>query len=79
MKDEYMTVGDLRQAIEGLPDNAKVFYHRIEDVYFEEHGWTPDKLVRSDFTEPEENINDQYIRAFCAFSEDGDLLITAHY
>lgn len=79
MEDHYLTVGQLREAIKDLPDTAKVYYERIEDVYFEKHNWKPEKLIKSDFTEPEHNIHDEYIRAYCSFSHDGDLHITAHY
>jgi hypothetical protein len=34
-----MTVKELKEAIENLPDDAIVYYQRIEDVYFEKHNW----------------------------------------
>ena len=77
--DHYLTVGALRRVLAELPDDSRVFYERIEDVYFKKHGWKPDKLIRTDHTEPEDNLNDEYIRAFCAFEHDSDVHITAHY
>ena len=82
-EDFYMTVGDLRNAIEGMPNSAKVYYQRIEDVYFDKHGWgAHSKLV----PDPEilalhgEAINEEWLRAWGGFkAEDGDLHITAHY
>ena len=37
------TVGDLLKYIEEhkIPHNVPIVYQRIEDVYFEKHGWTP--------------------------------------
>lgn len=37
----YLTVGDLKKSIEGynIPDEAKVVVQRIEDVYYNKHGW----------------------------------------
>ena len=79
MKDFYLTVGDIRRVIADLPDDSRVFYERIEDGYFEQHGWIPDKLIPYLDSTPSDNINDEYLRAFSAFRRDGDLHITAHY
>jgi len=75
----YLTVGDLRSAMKDLPDNAKVYYQRIEDVYFEKHGWKPDLLVPDDFMPDERELDNQYVRAFAGFKYDGRLCLTAHY
>lgn len=40
-----LTVGQLRNKLEGLPDNAPVYYQRIEDFYFEKNNWTTEKFV----------------------------------
>lgn len=34
-----LTVGALRARLASLPDNMPVFYERIADVYFNDHGW----------------------------------------
>ena len=41
----YLSVGQLRKNLEGLPDNAPVYYQRIEDMYFEKNHWTTEKFV----------------------------------
>jgi hypothetical protein len=37
----YLTVGDLKKSIEdyNIPDESKVVVQRIEDVYYNKHGW----------------------------------------
>lgn len=40
-----LTVGQLRKNLESLPDNAPVFYQRIEDSYFENNNWKTQKFV----------------------------------
>lgn len=42
-----MTVKELRKAISNLPDDGEVFVQRIEDKYFENHGWTV-KLIEGE-------------------------------
>lgn len=41
-KYHYCTVGDLKKHIEkyNIPDTAPVLVQRIEDVYYEKHGWS---------------------------------------
>lgn len=72
----YLTVGRLREAIKDLPDDAPVLYERIEDVYFDKHGWKAE-LKPGEFPE----YPSQYIRAFTSvkYKEDDALYITAHY
>lgn len=39
---DYLTVGRLKKFLENnpdLPDDALVLTQRVEDVYYEEHGW----------------------------------------
>lgn len=72
-KDHYLKAGDLRKALEGVSDDAPVFYQRIEDVYFEKHGWIPLEQ------QGEEGV-DHYVRAFTAWPGlDGRFFITAHF
>lgn len=40
-----LTVGKLKESLEGLPDNMPVFYQRIEDNYFEKNNWKTTKFV----------------------------------
>ena len=38
----YSTVGELLKFIKdnNIPDDAKILMQRVEDVYFDKHGWT---------------------------------------
>ena len=74
-----LTVGELRKRIEGLPDTTPVYYQRIEDFYFAEHGWTTTPL-------PWERVGEtsDYIGAFSAHPNTdaaGETVfcINAHY
>jgi len=45
--EHYYTVGQLRKFLEenkDIPDDAKIFIQRVEDVYFEEHHWGTIKI-----------------------------------
>lgn len=75
----YMTVGDIREKIKNMPDDARVYYQRIEDVYFDKHKWVADKVIPDDFMPDERELDNEYIHAFCCFEYSGDLYITAHY
>ena len=80
--DCHLTVGDLRKAMAGLPDEMPVFYHRIEDIYFNEYGWTATEIESG---EKNGGWDKGWIRAFSAFvpSVKGKrkkiLCLTAHY
>ena len=40
--EHFLTVGQLREFLENnknIPDDAKVLVQRVEDVYYEKHGW----------------------------------------
>ena len=39
-----MTIKELREAIAHLPDDGEVYVERIEDVYFEDHGWSVKRM-----------------------------------
>ena len=39
-----MTVKELREAIANLPDDGEVYIQKIEDIYFEKHGWSTLKV-----------------------------------
>lgn len=71
----HLTVGQLRKAMEGLPDDAPVVYQRIEDVYFEKHGW--ETVDRPDLDAPGQT---SYIRAWCVCRRGEDVLfLDGHY
>lgn len=35
----YKTVKDLKERLKDVPDDYEIRYSRIEDIYFNEHGW----------------------------------------
>lgn len=39
------TVRELRERLQGLPENLPVLYQRIEDAHFDKHGWTTHPLM----------------------------------
>ncbi len=71
----YMTVGDLRKALEGVSDDALVYYQRIEDLLFDEHGWAGDMMRFQD------DGDSEYLQAFSAYlhPDSGDFVLNAHY
>jgi hypothetical protein len=79
--DCYLTVKDLKEKIKDLPDETPVYYQRIEDVYFEKHGW--DKSALSLLWEEfgDEKIFNDYIRAFSCYKHPDKevFVINAHY
>ncbi len=46
MPDFGLTVKDLRRWLKKLPDETRVYYQRIEDAYFEKHGWDNTSIKR---------------------------------
>ena len=38
-KGYYLTVGKLKEELEKYPDDTLVVSQRVEDVYYEKHGW----------------------------------------
>jgi len=64
-----MTVRELKEKLENVPDDAVVYYQRIEDHYFD-CGWKTTEIETSD-----------YIKAFTAkYHEDSNaFVVNAHY
>ena len=89
--DNYLTVGNLRASLEGLPADMPVFYHRIEDIYFEKHGWMETVLgpvaegVDHSHLDSLDGCRKGWIRALSTFVDRVKgrkkrvLCITAHY
>lgn len=69
----YLTAGALRKAISNAPDDTPVYYQRIEDFYFDGHGWET-KIFSHDGEH-------EYIIGWAAtYSKDQDcILIDATY
>ncbi len=87
----HLTVGDLKELIKDLPDNMPVAYQRIEDMYFEENGWTTNKLrwdypiFTGEYDKDGKKIYvenlSEYITAFSAYKHPDEevFVINAHY
>lgn len=67
-RNGYLTVKELKKALEGLPDDALVLSQRIEDIYFEKYNWDVVKK-ENHWTAQYKPQGDHYI------SEDVDALI----
>lgn len=78
MPDFGMTVGDLKRLIKDFPDDAKVYYQRIEDVYFKKHGWNNTTIERLD---GDESYQGEYVwlQGFLFNRENNILYLSAHY
>jgi hypothetical protein len=75
-----LTVKELKRKIENLHDDTEVFIERVEDIYFEHHNWTTERLV---FSADKDNIPLEYVDYFGAsqayVTKDKKLIIGAHY
>jgi len=73
--DYYLTAGQLKAALKNIPDDAIVLYQRIEDMYFENHGWEPIELRWE-----EAGISD-YIPVFSCYKhpDENVFVLNAHY
>ncbi len=79
-----LTAGELKKRIENMPDDMPVYYQRIEDVYFEKHGWEKEskKLVFDCYGDQDpKDCMDDYVPAFSAYKHPDDdvFVINAHY
>ena len=80
--DCYMTIKRLKEAIEDLPDDGKIFYERIEDSYFEKHGWSSGETYRQKPSCDWPGEFDEFTMVWCHIrykEKDGNLYLTAHY
>ena len=55
-KHKYsLTVGELREYLMAYPDDALVVCQRVEDVYYEKHGWEtlkkPNPMYEGEYNE----------------------------
>jgi hypothetical protein len=84
-----LTAGQLRAVLDSVPDDAKVYYERIEDEYFDSHGWVAVPLAndawyeRAGFECEEDHpeFPGEWIEVYEAFynKEENALKITAHF
>jgi hypothetical protein len=76
----YLTIGRLKEFIKKhkIPDNALILHQRIEDVYFEKHGWSKTSIVKPCPEYP--GSTDEYVVVFSFVGyKDKNLYLTAHY
>ena len=61
-----------------IPSTAKILYERIEDTYFEKHGWDKVVTLKPDMYNSDE---DQFVNVFSPvkYPNDDNLYLTAHY
>ena len=76
----HLTVGELKKSLENIPDDTPVYYQRIEDIYFEKHGWTNPKCYK-ELTFDYHGELSPYIRAFSSYfhEERNVFVINSHY
>jgi len=77
---DYLKIGQLKKIIADMPDDAFVFMQRIEDVYFEKHGW--EGLRRPNEDNPEDSEGNEYVNVWYAmrFKDiDEHLYLTPHF
>jgi hypothetical protein len=87
--DYYLTVGKLKDFLSrhDFPDDAKVLVQRVEDIYYENHGWgvylkESEFPLYDEFGKPDPKSMNQYHPAWACVKyseEDNDLFIDMHY
>lgn len=78
-KSNYLTVGRLKEALEGYPDDALVVSQRIEDFYYTENNWKT--IKKPDHFYPE-NEEIEYSPVWCVahYKDDRNcLFLDLHY
>lgn len=83
MEEHYLTVGQLKDKLSGLPDETPVYYQHIEDSYLWRGGWKPIKILDTENSHNGWKVYDYHHRAFTAYQDKYRnkkiLIITAHY
>jgi len=70
-----------------IPKDAKIYIERVEDIYFDKHGWKPIKLENDNWADrafpdqSSENEKGDWIEAYDIFynAEENAVKITPHY
>lgn len=70
----FLTVGKLKQRLADLPDDTTVLIERVEDVYFEKHGWQT-----ADFHFKGDAGDSKFFQPWSTRIHNGILFIVAHY
>lgn len=72
----HLTVGELKKQLEKYPDDALVVAQRVEDKYYEQHGW--ETINKPD---PIYNYFHQYhpVWGVCNYNDNNCLFLNLHY
>ena len=74
------TAGRLKQLLENIPDDAIINIERIEDIYFEKHGWETKKIIFQEINGvPYEYTNYHPAHSGIYNAETNEVVILAHY
>lgn len=77
-KHHYLTVGRLKEYLESYPDDALVVSQRVEDSYYENHGW--ETLKRPDALYPEFETEYTPVWGPILYKDDRDVFyLDLHY
>ena len=76
--DMVLTVGELKKKLRNIKDDVPVFIERIEDVYFEEYGWTTEQIIFQSDENGEPFDYTDIIKASSSSSSDKRVIIYAH-
>ena len=80
-KGYYLTVGKLKEELEKYPDDTLVVSQRVEDVYYEKHGWETIKKPNPMYRE----FDNEYtpVWSVCRYLNEADgeacLYLDLHY
>jgi len=79
-----MNVKDLKNILVNVSDNVEVIYERIEDEYFDKHGWESMKLLTDlwfDRTFNADSEETEWVEAYDNFynKKENKFKIMAHY
>ena len=81
MNEFALIVSQVKRITEQVPDDAKIYIQRIEDIYFDKHGWEPILIPDVNYPATDFCSPDQFTPAWDAIynKEKNILLIYGHY
>ena len=81
MNEFALDVSQVKRITEQVPDDAKIYIQRIEDIYFDKHGWEPILIPDVNYPATDFCSPDQFTPAWDAIynKEKNILLIYGHY
>ena len=74
---DYLTVGELKKYLTDYPDDALVVAQRVEDVYYEKHGWKT--LKKPDHLYPEHNNQYSAVWGMVSYDDKECCYLDLHY